>query len=135
MGYGTRWSKLGSSNPAAEGGSGEDEFGEDDMSSPTDDGMYRTGDELGPEGGSPKGGWKGAGRPKEPAKFGKDGSARGRDPLGVVDMKKGGSSLALAQFDRLKKSMGKKDLQLLQETNSLEEEYNREVKDTLDNDK
>jgi hypothetical protein len=31
--------------------------------------------------------------------------------------------------------MGKKDLQLLQETNSLEEEYKREVKDTLDNDK
>ena len=52
-----------------------------------------------------------------------------------VDMKKGGSSLALAHFERLKKSMGKKDLQLLQETNSLEEEYKREVKDTLDNDK
>ena len=122
-------------DPAAEGGPGEDEFGEDDLTSPKDDGMHRTGDELGPEGGSPKGGWKGAGRPKRPAKFGKDGSARGRDPLGVVDMKKGGSSLALAHFERLKKSMGKKDLQLLQETNSLEEEYKREVKDTLDNDK
>jgi hypothetical protein len=121
-------------DPAAEGGSGEDEFGEDDMSS-ADDGMYRTGDELGPEGGSPEGGWEGAGRPKRPAKFGKDGSARGRDPLGAVDMKKGGSSLALAHLDRLKKGMGKKDLQLLQETNSLEEEYKREVKDTLDNDK
>ena len=122
-------------DPAKKGGSGEDEFGEDDLSSPTDDGMYRTGDELGPEGGSPEGGWKGAGRPKKPAKFGKDGSARGRDPLGVVDMKKGGSSVALAHFERLKKSMGKKDLQLLRETSSLEEEYKREVKDTLDNDK
>ena len=34
------------------------------------------------EGGSPEGGFEGAGRPKEVSKYGKDGSARGREPLG-----------------------------------------------------
>ena len=91
--------------------------------------------ELGPEGGSPPGGHDGAGRPKRPPKFGKDGSARGRDPLGAHDMKKGGKSLALAHLDRLKKSMGKKDIKLINETNTVEEEYKREVNGTLNNDK
>ena len=49
-------------------------------------------DDLDPEGGSPPGGWDGAGRPKEGGKYGKDSGARGRDPLGAHDMKKGGSS-------------------------------------------
>ena len=35
----------------------------------------------------------------------------------------------------LKKSIGKKDIKLINETNSLEEEYKREVNDTLNNDK
>jgi hypothetical protein len=91
--------------------------------------------ELGPEGGSPPGGHDGAGRPKRPPKFGKDGSARGRDPLGVVDMRKGGKSMALAHLDKLKKSMNNSDLKLINEANSVEEEYKREVNDTLNNDK
>jgi hypothetical protein len=116
-------------DPAKEGGSGEDEFGEDDFG----DSMARTGTELGPEGGSPEGGWEGAGRPKRPPKYGKDGSARGRDPLGAHDMKKGASTLALAHLDKLKKSLGSSGLQLLKETSALDEEYKRQVKDTLDN--
>ncbi len=116
-------------DPAKEGGSGEDEFGEDDFG----DSMARTGTELGPEGGSPPGGHDGAGRPKRPPKFGKDGSARGRDPLGAHDMKKGASTLALAHLDKLKKSLGSSGLQLLKETSALDEEYKRQVKDTLDN--
>jgi len=132
-------------DPAAPGGSGEDEYGEDDMYSPQKTDYYLDRDkkkkkkvrkdELGPEGGSPEGGHEGAGRPKRPTKFGKDGSARGRDPLGAHDMKKGGQSLALAHLDRLKKTFGKSELKLLREADSLEEEYKREVNGTLNNDK
>ena len=130
-------------DPASPGGSGEDEYGEDDMVTPSKHDYYTVRDknkknktdEIGPEGGSPEGGWEGAGRPKRPPKFGKDGSARGRDPLGVTDMRKGGKSIALAHLDKLKKSIGKKDIKLINETNSLEEEYKREVNDTLNNDK
>ena len=50
--------------------------------------MGRTGHELDDEGGSPEGGWDGAGRPKEGGKYGKDSGARGRDPLGSHDKKK-----------------------------------------------
>ena len=131
-------------DPASPGGSGEDEYGEDDMVTPSKTDYYTARDkakkkkqenELGPEGGSPPGGHEGAGRPKRPPKFGKDGSARGRDPLGVVDMRKGGKSIALAHLDKLKKSMNNSDLKLINETNSVEEEYKREVNDTLNNDK
>ena len=130
-------------DPASPGGSGEDEYGEDDMVTPSKTDYYTARDkakkkkqnELGPEGGSPPGGHDGAGRPKRPPKFGKDGSARGRDPLGVVDMRKGGKSIALAHLDKLKKSMNNSDLKLINETNSVEEEYKREVNDTLNNDK
>jgi len=107
---------------------------------PSDMAMGRTGheleDELGPEGGSPPGGWDGAGRPKEGPKYSKDGSARGRDPLGAHDKKKGGSSsrrfgkhLALAHFDKLKKTMkfNKYDTKIITEAQELEEEYNSEV--------
>ena len=102
--------------------------------------MGRTGheleDELGPEGGSPPGGWDGAGRPREVPHHGKDGSARGRDPLGAHDKKKGGSSsrrfgkhLALAHFDKLKKTMkfNKYDTKIITEAQELEDEYNSEV--------
>ena len=130
-------------DPASPGGSGEDEYGEDDMVTPSKTDYYTARDkakkkkqnELGPEGGSLPGGHEGAGRPKRPPKFGKDGSARGRDPLGVVDMRKGGKSIALAHLDKLKKSMNNSDLKLINETNSVEEEYKREVNDTLNNDK
>ena len=96
---------------------------------PSDMAMGRTGHELDDEGGSPEGGFDGAGRPKEGGKYGKDSGARGRDPLGAHDMKKGGSSLALAHYDKLKKSMkfGKNDVKLINETSEVEEEYKNEV--------
>ena len=103
---------------------------------PSDMAMGRTGHELDDEGGSPEGGWDGAGRPKEGGKYGKDSGARGRDPLGAHDMKKGGSGspkygkpLALAHYDKLKKSMkfGKNDVKIINETSEVEEEYNNEV--------
>ena len=52
------------------------------------------------KGGAPEGGQPGAGRPKEMSKFEKDGSARGRDPLGRKKV-----PLALSHYDALKKSM------------------------------
>ena len=103
---------------------------------PSDMAMGRTGHELDDEGGSPEGGWDGAGRPKEGGKYGKDSGARGRDPLGAHDKKKGGSGslkygkpLALAHYDKLKKSMkfGKKDVELINETTEVEKEYKDEV--------
>jgi len=103
---------------------------------PSDMAMGRTGHELDDEGGSPEGGWDGAGRPKEVPHHGKDGSARGRDPLGAHDKKKGGSSspkygkpLALAHFDKIKKSMeiGKKEVKIINETSEVEKEYKNEV--------
>ena len=104
--------------------------------SPSDLAMGRTGHELDDEGGSPEGGQPGAGRPKEPNKYGKDSGVRGRDPLGAHDKKKGGSSapkygkpLALAHYDKLKKSMkfGKNDVKIINETSEVEEEYKNEV--------
>ena len=104
--------------------------------SPSDLAMGRTGHELDDEGGSPEGGQPGAGRPKEPNKYGKDSGARGRDPLGAHDKKKGGSSapkygkpLALAHYDKLKKSMkfGKNDVKIINDTSEVEEEYKNEV--------
>ena len=106
---------------------------------PSDLAMGRTGHELndiGPEGGSPPGGWNGAGRPKEGGKYGKDSGARGRDPLGAHDKKKGGSGsrkygkpLALAHYDKLKKSMnfGKYDRKIITEASEVEDEYKNEV--------
>jgi hypothetical protein len=107
---------------------------------PSDMAMGRTGHELEDEGGSPEGGQEGAGRPKEGPKYGKDGSARGRDPLGAHDKKKGasgspkygtaykgGSSLALAHLDLLKKSMGKKNREIITETSDVETEYQKEI--------
>ena len=86
---------------------------------------------------------KGAGRPKEANKYGKDSGVRGRDPLGSHDMKKGGSdapkygrSLALSHYDSLKKSMkfGTNDKKIINEMSELEKEYKDEVT-SLTNDK
>ena len=104
---------------------------------PSDMAMGRTGHELDDKGGAPEGGFEGAGRPKEPNKYGKDSGVRGRDPLGAHDMKKGGASspkygkpLALAHFDRIKKSMNLKGVEkeIISESSELEKEYNKEVK-------
>jgi len=105
---------------------------------PSDMAMGRTGHELDDEGGSPPGGWDGAGRPKEVPHYGKDGSARGRDPLGAHDKRKGGSGspkygkpLALAHLDLLKKSMGNKGKKILSESSEVEDEYKNEVSSLL----
>ena len=103
---------------------------------PSDMAMGRTGHELDDKGGAPEGGFEGAGRPKEPNKYGKDSGARGRDPLGAHDKKKGGSGapkygrpLALAHYDKLKKSMkfGKNEVKIINETSEVENEYKNEV--------
>jgi len=113
------------------------------VGSPSDLAMGRSGHELGDEGGAPEGGFDGAGRPKEPNKYGKDSGVRGRDPLGAHDKKKGGSGapkygkvLALAHYDSLKKSMNfnKKEREIITEVSELEEEYQNEVS-SFSNDK
>ena len=104
---------------------------------PSDMAMGRTGHELDDKGGAPEGGFEGAGRPKETPKYGKDFSARGRDPMGNVDRKnavRSDRTLALAHFDRLKKSMNLgQERSILNETNELEDEYKQEV-ESLTND-
>ena len=104
---------------------------------PSDLAMGRSGHELDDKGGAPEGGFEGAGRPKEPNKYGKDSGVRGRDPLGSHDMKKGGSGapkygkpLALAHFDRIKKSMNLNGVEkeIISESSELEQEYKKEVK-------
>jgi hypothetical protein len=65
------------------------------------------------------------GRPEEMNKFGKDSGARGRDPLGKQT--KNRRPLALAHYNALKNTMGKKSKTILKETNEVEEvkqEYN-----------
>ena len=100
---------------------------------PSDAQAGRTGHELDDEGGSPPGGWNGAGRPKEGGKYGKDSGARGRDPLGSHDKRKQyNPSLALAHFDGLKQNMKKfsqKDYQLINEAETIKNEYKEELKD------
>ena len=90
----------------------------------------RTGRELNLD--IPDDGWPGAGRPKEVPKYGKDGSARGRDPLGAHEMKKEGSvspkyGMALAHFEALKKSLGtgisSEDKKIISESLDVEKEY------------
>jgi hypothetical protein len=107
---------------------------------PSDMAMGRTGHELkpgevGPEGGSPPGGWNGAGRPTEPAHYAKERHVRGRDPLGSHKMKrdvssdpKYGRKLALAHVEKLKGTLIKdKNYKLLNESEKIQEEYNEEV--------
>ena len=105
--------------------------------------MGRSGHELDDKGGSERGGQPGAGRPKEPNKYGKDSGARGRDPLGGHDKKLGATSapiidrsLALSHYDSLKKSMkfNKNDKEMITEMSELELEYKNEVS-SLGNDK
>jgi len=100
---------------------------------PSDNQAGRTGHELDDQGGSPPGGFEGAGRPKEGGKYGKDSGARGRDPLGAHDKKKQyNPGLALAHFDGLKKNMekfSKKDYRLINEADTIENEYKEELKD------
>ena len=74
----------------------------------------------GGEGGAPEEGFDGAGRPKEIPKYGKDGSARGRDPLGKVGMRKEELQKTLKNLG-LKKNLDKK---IIQETLETEDEYN-----------
>ena len=106
---------------------------------PSDLAMGRTGheldDELGPEGGSPEGGWKGAGRPKEPSHYKKDSHVRGRDPLGAHEKKKQASGnpkygkvMALAHLDKLKNTLKRKsDITLINEVDEIDEEYKEDV--------
>ena len=103
---------------------------------PSDMAMGRSGHELNDKGGAPEGGFEGAGRPKEANKYGKDSGARGRDPLGAHDKKKGGSGapkygkpLALSHYDKLKKSMkfGNTDAKIINEASEVEEVYKNEV--------
>jgi|TARA_Y100000034_G_scaffold40306_1_gene49641 hypothetical protein len=101
---------------------------------PSDLAMGRTGHELEDEGGSPEGGQEGAGRPTEGPHYGKDGSARGRDPLGKHDKRKGGSgapkygkSLALAHVDKLKGTLIKPHVKILTEAEEVKEEYDKEI--------
>jgi hypothetical protein len=101
---------------------------------PSDLAMGRTGHELEDEGGAPEGGQPGAGRPNEGPHYGKDGSARGRDPLGKHDKRKGGSgapkygkSLALAHVDKLKGTLIKPHTKILTESEEVKEEYDKEI--------
>ena len=102
-----------------------------------DDYFSRTGtEEIGPEGGSPEGGWEGAGRPKEMPHYGKDGSARGRDPLGNHERKKLHSSSpkygkAYRESLGLDKLKSKVDKKLINETGVVESEYKNEVSSSL----
>ena len=68
----------------------------------------------------------GAGRPKEVPSYGKDGSARDRDPLG-----KHNKQMALAHYDALKKSFGSKAKEILSETRKIDE-LNKEYKEFTD---
>ena len=106
------------------------EQGEEELAS-------RTGtEEIGEEGGSPEGGWEGAGRPKEMPHYGKDGSARGRDPLGNHERKKlrssspkyGKSYRESLGLDKLKSKIDKK---LINEAEVVETEYEKEVSSSL----
>ena len=110
---------------------------EEEQEEAEDDYMSRTGnEELGPEGGSPEGGWEGAGRPKEMPHYGKDGSARGRDPLGNHERKKlrssspkyGKSYRESLGLDKLKSKIDKK---LINEAEVVETEYEKEVSSSL----
>jgi hypothetical protein len=85
------------------------------------------------KGGAPEEGFEGAGRPKEIPKYGKDGSARGRDPLGKGERKK---SLSMEQIKKLTKDIPFKDQEkeVLLETLETEEEYKDYITDIDNND-
>jgi len=79
-------------------------------------------------GGAPEGGFEGAGRPKEIPKYGKDGSARGRDPIGKIGMRKEELQSTLKSLG-LKKNIDKK---IIQETLETEDEYNNYLNNEKD---
>jgi len=85
------------------------------------------------EGGAPEGGFEGAGRPKEIPKYGKDFSARGRDPLGKKDIS---SSLSMENIKKLTKDIPikGKDKKVLIETLETEEEYKDYITNNDNND-
>ena len=116
--------------------SGESVGTPSDMQSPDDEGGDDdvSGSVFDDEGGAPEGGQEGAGRPKEPNKYGKDSGVRGRDVLGAHDKKKGGSgsrkygnTLALAHFDKMKKLMNKSDVKIITESDEVNQEYHDDV--------
>ena len=94
---------------------------------PSDLAMGRTGHELDDEGGSEEGGQPGAGRPKEANKYSKDGSSRGRDPLGSHDKRVSYGSVAKTHYETLYKHLGAKAKTLLSESSEVEDEYKTEV--------
>ena len=108
----------------------EQQQGEEELAS-------RTGtEEIGEEGGSPEGGWEGAGRPKEMPHYGKDGSARGRDPLGNHERKKLRSSSprygkAYRESLGLEKLKSKVDKKIINEAEDVDTEYKNEVSSSL----
>ena len=79
------------------------------------------------------------GRPKEGPKYSKDGSARGRDPLGSHDLNTSyekdnkirhnfkNGPLALAHYDGLMKAMDKNSREILSESEDLTENYKEEL--------
>ena len=94
---------------------------------PSDLAMGRSGHELDDKGGSPSGGFDGAGRPKEPNKYGKDSGVRGRDPIGLNDKRNSYGKVATAHYETLFKHLGDKGKSLISESSELEKEYNTEV--------
>jgi hypothetical protein len=108
---------------------GEDPAKKPEPSETNDDAISRSGVELS----NPNG------RPKEGPKYKKDGSARGRDPLGSHDLrtsyekdnsikhtfKKG--PLALAHYDGLVKAMDKNSREILSESDELTDKYKEEL--------
>ena len=100
---------------------------------PSDLAMGRTGHELNDEGGSPEGGFEGAGRPKEANKYSKDSGARGRDPLGAHDMNKAYSTQSLSKYENVLKHLGSTGKSLLSESSEVEEEYKSEVNSLITN--
>ena len=77
------------------------------------------------------------GRPEEGPKYGKDGSARGRDPLASHDRRKQ-YGIALAHYDAMKKDLKKlkkSDRKLLEETMDVEKEYSKDVNSLNDDSK
>ena len=85
------------------------------------------------EGGAPEGGFEGAGRPKEIPKYGKDNSARGRDPLGKKDISK---SLSMENIKKLTQDIPikGKDKEVLIETLETAEEYQDYITNNDNND-
>jgi hypothetical protein len=77
----------------------------------------------GGEGGAPEEGFEGAGRPKEIPKYGKDFSARGRDPLGKADMKKSMATETTRVFDKIQKL----ELKAMVKNLNLNDEFNKEL--------